>query len=164
MAHGCLMVVLHCELGHASEPVAEVVKQVSLRLGCIEQTLVKQEQTLVKQEQTVVKKLEELRLQLDSSSSSMASMSDVDKGIRVSKSTVRLIMPKPLSGEEAEGLWPEDCWKNLKGLSPEKYFKELLSGLRDDASTCWKIKFTGSSPSVCGPVLKPDVLIYISWG
>lgn len=160
MAHGCLMVVLHCELGHASEPVAEVVKQVSLRLGCIEQTLVKQEQTLVKQEQTVVKKLEELRLQLDSSSSSMASMSDVDKGIRVSKSTVRLIMPKPLSGEEAEGLWPEDCWKNLKGLSPEKYFKELLSGLRDDASTCWKIKFTGSSPSVCGPVLKPDVLIY----
>jgi hypothetical protein len=34
----------------------------------------------------------------------MASMSDVGKGIRVSKSSVRLIMPKPLSGEEAEGL------------------------------------------------------------
>lgn len=49
---------------------SELVEQISLRLGCIEQG-----------QQAVVKKLKELRVQLDSSSSSMASMTDADKGI-----------------------------------------------------------------------------------
>lgn len=69
-------------------------------------------------------------------------------------------MLKFLFGEEVEGLWLEDCWKNLKGLSLEKYFKEFLSGLRDDVLICWKIKFIGFFLFVCGFVLKLDVLIY----
>lgn len=109
----CLMVVLR-----AICVVNQRMRQSLLNwwnIGCIEQALVKQEHTLLKQEQAVVNKLEKLRVQLDSSSSSMALMSDVDKGIGVSKSTVRLIMPKPLSDEEAEGLWPEACWTNPEG-------------------------------------------------
>ena len=135
----CVSSLFYVDPGHASPAIVGLVKQL---------------------EQDVRKQFEELRLQLASSSSSMASTSYPDKGFLVRNSTARLHLPPPLIGKEAENMWPEESWNSRERRSAEKDFRELVNKLRYCASSPWNIKVTGSSSSVCGRDLKPDVLIY----
>jgi hypothetical protein len=148
------------QVGDVNVQLQKQMEDVKEQVGDVNVQLQKQMEDVKEQVGNIKEQVEVVMAQVDSSSSFLPSVTEYDKGVHVSNSTVRLIVPKSLSAEETEALWPEVCWKNQKGLSLEKNFKELLSGLIDDASTCWKIKFTGSSPSVCGPVAKPDVVIY----
>lgn len=136
---------------HASPTIVELVKG-------LEQDVRKQVKGL---EEDVRKQFEEMRVQLASSSSSMASPSYPDKGRLVKASTARLHLPPPLIGEEAENMWPEGSWNSRARGSVEKDFLELVKELRSTASSPWNLKVTGkSSFFFYGSLIKPDVVIY----